>query len=172
MNRLFNLWGVSAVGSRTISILVVIALAAAVSNLTAAPGNEHSGTWNLNLANSRYSPGPAPRNLTENIHLDGDRYKVEGNGTAGDGKPMHLEFDAKFDGSDYPIHGIPWADMQSARWVDAHTPQLIQKKSGQIMMTVTCKVSSDGNTRTCTVKGKDDQGRSVNNVVVFDRLQN
>jgi hypothetical protein len=156
-------------GTRTISILVVIALVAAVSILTAAAGNEHSGTWNLKLAKSRYSPGPAPRNLTETIHLDEGSYKVEGKGTAGDGKPMHLEFDAKFDGRDYPIHGIPWADMQSARWVDAHTPQLIQKKSGQVVMTVTCKVSMDGKTRTCVMKGTDERGRNVDNLVVFNK---
>jgi hypothetical protein len=36
-------------------------------------------------------------------------------------------------------------------------------------MTITCKVSKDGKTRTCTLKGKDEQGREVDNVVVFDR---
>jgi hypothetical protein len=82
---------------------------------------------------------------------------------------MHIEFNAKFDGKDYPTIGVPWADMQSARSVDAHTPQLIQKKGGQVMMTVTCKVSMDGKTRTCTMKGKDEQGRNVSNVVVFDK---
>lgn len=134
-----------------------------------ATADEHSGTWKLNPAKSKYSPGPAPKYLTETIQLDEKSYKVEGNGAAGNGKPMHLEFDAKFDGKDYPIIGVPWADMQSARWVDAHTPQLIQKKAGHIMMTVTCKVSTDGKTRTCAMKGKDEQGRNVNNVVVFER---
>ena len=152
------------------SIFAVTALVAALAVFVAtATADEHSGTWKLNPAKSKYSPGPAPKNLTETIQLDENSYKVEGNGTAGDGKPMHLEFDAKFDGKDYPIHGIPSADMQSARWVDAHTPQLIQKKGGQVMMTVTCKVSRDGKTRTCTLKGKDEQGRKVNTVVVFDK---
>lgn len=152
------------------AMTMLVVLLAGFAGIAAA--EEHTGTWKLNPARSRYSPGPAPENLTETIELDKSTYKVEGNGTDADGKPMHFEFSAKFDGEDTPIRGISWADMQSARWVDAHTPQLIQKKDGQIMMTVTCKVSSDGKTRTCTVKGKDDQGRSVNNVVVFDRLPN
>jgi len=153
-----------------LSIFVTAALVAALAIFVAtATADEHSGTWKLNPAHSKYSPGPAPKNLTETIQLDENSYKVEGNGTAGDGKPMHLEFDAKFDGKDYPIRGVPWADMQSARWVDAHTPQLIQKKGGQVMMTVTCKVSMDGKTRTCKLKGKDGQGRNVNNVVLFDK---
>jgi len=158
---------------RRFSIFVITALVAALAMLVAAAtADEHSGTWKLNPAKSKYSPGPAPKNLTETIQLNETTYKVEGNGTSGDGKPMHLGFDAKFDGKDYPIRGIPWADMQSARWIDARTPQLIQKKAGQVTMTVTCKVSTDGNTRTCVMKGKDERGRKVNNVVVFDKQQN
>jgi len=153
-----------------ISIFVMTALVAALAIFVGtATADEHSGTWKLNLAKSKFSPGPAPKNLTETIQLDENTYKVEGSGTAADGKPMHLEFEAKFDGKDYPIRGIPWADVQSARWVDAHTPQLIQKKGGQVTMAVTCKVSKDGKTRTCRLEGKDERGRSVNNVVVFDR---
>jgi len=155
---------------KRISILVMTALVAALTSLVAtATADEHSGTWKLNPAKSKYSPGPAPKNLTEKVVLDENTYEVEGNGTRGDGKPMHLDFDAKFDGKDYPIRGIPWADMQSARWIDAHTPQLIQKKGGRVMMIVTCRVSADGKTRTCTMKGQDEQGHKVNNVVVFDK---
>jgi hypothetical protein len=156
--------------NKRISIFVMTALVAALAiPVATATADEHSGTWKLNPAKSKYSPGPAPKNLTETIQLDENSYKVEGNGMAGDGKPMHLEFNAKFNGKDYPIRGVPWADMQWARWVDAHTPQLIQKKGGQVMMTVTCKVSMDGKTRTCAMKGKDEQGRNVSNVVVFDK---
>jgi len=156
--------------NKGVAALVTTALAVVLTVFAAtASAGEHSGTWKLNPAKSKYSPGPAPKNLTETITLDESRYKVEGNGTTGDGKPMHLEFDAKFDGKDYPIRGVPWADMQSARWVDAHTPQLVQMKAGRVVMTVTCEISMDGKTRTCTLKGKDEQGRHVNNVAVFDR---
>ena len=156
--------------NKRISILVMTArVAALVIFVATATADEHSGTWKLNPAKSKYSPGPAPKNLTETIQLDENSYKVEGHGAAGDRKPMHLESDAKFDGKDYPIRGVPWADMQSAGWVDAHTPLLIQKKGGQVMMTVACKVSMDGKTRTCAMKGKDEQGRRVNNLVVFDK---
>jgi hypothetical protein len=37
------------------------------------------------------------------------------------------------------------------------------------MMTVITAVSADGKTRTSTFKGKDGQGREVNNVVVYDK---
>ena len=153
-----------------IGILLMAALVCTLALFGArAAADEHSGTWKLNLAKSKYSPGPAPKNLTETIELDENTYEVAGQGMAADGTPMHLEFDAKFDGKDYPIRGIPWADVQSARWVDAHTPQLVQKKGGQVTMTVTCSVSTDGRTRRCTMEGRDLQGRDVHNLVVFDK---
>ena len=150
-------------------ILIMTTLAAMATSATTADANEHSGTWKLNPSKSKYSPGPGPKNLTETIALDQDSYKLQANGTAADGKTMHIEFDAKFDGKDYTMIGVPWADTVSVKWIDARTPQMIQKKDGQITITITCKVSADGKTRTCTLKGRDEQGRSVNDLVVFDR---
>lgn len=153
---------------KTILTLTTLAATIAISAATAY-ANEHSGTWKLNPSKSKYSPGPGPKNLTETIALDQDSYKLQANGTTADGKTMHIEFDAKFDGKDYPMIGVPWADMVSVKWIDAHTPQMIQKKDGQITITITCMVSADRKTRTCTLKGRNEQGRSVNDLVVFDK---
>jgi len=156
--------------NKRVSILVMTALVAALAIFVAtATADEHSGTWKLNPAKSKYSPGPALKSLTETIASDENSYKVDANGTDGDGKPMHIEFNAKFDGKDYPAIGVPWADMVSVRRIDAHTVQAIQKKGGQVTMTITCKVSTDGKTHTCMLKGKDEQGRNVKNVAVFDK---
>lgn len=145
-------------------LVAALAIFAAAANAT-----EHSGTWKLNPAKSKYSPGPGMKNLTETVALDENSYKVEANGKAANGTLVHIEFHAKFDGKDYPMIGVPWADTVSVKWTDRHTPQMIQKKGGQVTITITCRVSADGKTRTCTLKGKDEQGRKVNNVVVFDR---
>lgn len=150
-------------------ILTLTTLAAMAISVATAEANEHSGTWKLNPSRSKYSPGPGPKELTETIVLSTKRYKVNAIGTAADGKPMHIEFDARFDGKDYPMIGVPWADMVSVKWIDAHTPQMIQKKNGQVTLTITCKVSADEKTRTCTLKGRNEEGRSVNDLLVFDR---
>src|SRR3974377_1302993 len=104
--------GASIMTNKRISIFAMPALIAALIIFVAtATADEHSGIWKLNPAKSKYSPGPAPKALKEKIELDEHTYKVEGNGTAADGRPTHFEFDAKFDGKDYPIRGIRWADM-------------------------------------------------------------
>jgi hypothetical protein len=54
--------------NKGIPILAITALVAALAIFVAtATADEHSGTWKLNLAKSKYSPGPAPKNLTETI---------------------------------------------------------------------------------------------------------
>ncbi len=56
--------------NRRISILVMTVLVAALAVFVAtAIADEHSGTWKLNPAKSKYSPGPAPKDLTETIRL-------------------------------------------------------------------------------------------------------
>ena len=97
---------------------LIAALATCVATATA---DERTGTWKMNAAKSKYSPGPALQNLTETIASDENSFKVDVNGTDGDGKPMHIKFNGKFDGKDYLISGVPWADMVSVKRVDAHT---------------------------------------------------
>ena len=65
--------------------------------------------------------------------------------------------------------GVPYADMVSVKRVGADTIVSTMKQGGQVMMTVTSKVSKDGKTRTSTFKGKDAEGHDVLNVVVSDK---
>ncbi len=148
----------------TALLLVVLVLA-----ITPAAADQHSGTWKMNPDKSKYSPGPAPKSSTAKIESDENGIKVNVEGTNADGSALHVQYDAKFDGKDYPITGVPNADTISVKRIDANTIQSTSKKGGQVTMTVTSTVSKDGKTRTSTFKGKDAQGQDVNNVVVSDK---
>ena len=145
--------------------MLLVALTAYVST---AAADEMSGTWKMNSAKSKYSPGPAPKELTVKIEADENHIKINADGTNDDGTPLHVAYDAKFDGKDYPATGMPNGDSVSVKRVKGGV-ETQQKKGGQVLMTVTSVVSKDGKTRTSTWKGKDAQGRDVNNVVVFDK---
>jgi hypothetical protein len=148
------------------STLLLVAL---VLNVSAAPADEHSGTWKMNPAKSNYSPGPAPKSITVKIASDADNMKLTSDGIDAAGKPTHVEYTAKFDGKDYPITGIPNADTVALERVDASTIRSTTKKGDQVVMTVTSVISKDGKTRTATFKGKNAEGLDVNNVVVYDK---
>jgi hypothetical protein len=147
------------------STLLIAALVLSV----AATADQHSGTWKMNPTKSRYSPGPTPKDVTVKVDSDGNGVRIDADGTNADGTASHVEYSAKFDGKNYPIIGT-YADTVSVERIDANTMQsTLRKKDGQLMMTVITTISADGKTRTSTFKGKDGQGREVNNVVVYDK---
>ena len=156
-------------GDKILLAIATVLVGAFAIGASKAGANEHSGNWTLNVAKSKHGAGAGPQELHETIELDEHHYKVEANGRAPDGQPVHFEFNAKFDEKEYPMIGAPWADTVSVRWTDDHQPQMIQRKRGQVTMTITCKVSADGKTRTCTLQGRDAEGRNVNEIAVFDR---
>jgi hypothetical protein len=135
----------------------------------AAAADQHSGTWKMNPAKSKYSPGPTPRSLTVKVDCDENGIKFDAEGTNADGTPTHVEYSAKFDGKDYPITGT-YADTVSVKRIDANTIEsTLRKKDGKLMLIVTSTVSTDGKTRTSTFKGTDGQGHDINNIVVYDK---
>ena len=151
------------------SLATTVLLVALALNASAAPADEHSGTWKMNPAKSNYSPGPAPKSITVKIASDADNMKLTSDGVDAAGKPTHVEYTAKFDGKDYPITGIPNAETVALERVDASTIRSSTKKGDQVVMTVTSVISKDGKTRTATFKGKNAEGLDVNNVVVYDK---
>jgi uncharacterized protein YodC (DUF2158 family) len=148
---------------------VMLVLVAFALSVMPAAADQHSGTWKMNPAKSKYSPGPAAKSVNLKIESDEKSVKIDAEGVDGDGSPTHVEYDAKFDGKDYPVTGLPYGDTVSVKRIDANTIQATIKKGGQPAMTITSKVSADGKTRTSTFKGKDAQGRAVNNSVVYDK---
>jgi hypothetical protein len=146
------------------TILLLVALAH-----VAAAADQNSGTWKMNPAKSKYSPGPAPKSNTVKIDSDADNIKLSADGIDAAGNPTHVEYTAKFDGKDYQITGVPNADTIALERPAPGTIRSTLKKGDQVVMTVTSVISKDGKTRTSTFKGKDAQGQDVNNVVVYDK---
>jgi len=140
----------------------------AVGTAVAAP-DQFAGTWKANMAKSTYSPGPAPKSATVKIESDEKGFSVDATLTDADGKETHVKYAAKYDGKDYPATGVAYADAVSAKRVDANTVELLMKKGGKVMVTVTSTVSKDGKTRTATFKGKNENGQDVNNVVAYEK---
>jgi hypothetical protein len=154
---------------RLVGFVMVILLTSLTLFVATAGADQLSGTWSMNAEKSKYSPGPAPKSLTVTIESDENNYKLEATGTDGDGKPIHIQYSAKFDGKDYPAAGVTNADTVSIKRIDANTVETLQKKDGKVMMTVKTEVSKDGKTRTSTWHGKNAEGKDVHNVVVFDK---
>ena len=126
------------------------------------------GTWKLNEAKSKVSPG-APKNTMVVIAPAGDSVKVTVDGVGPDGKPTHNEWMGKFDGKDYPIAGDPMSDTRAYKPVNDHTLALTEKKGSKVTNTGRIVVSADGKNRTVTVSGTDANGKKIDITFVYDK---
>jgi hypothetical protein len=125
------------------------------------------GTWKLNVAKSKYSPGPAPQALTVKVEPSGQGEKVTAEFVNADGTRTTTQYTANFDGKDNPLTGSQIADTVSLKRIDARTTDRTDKKGGKVAQTLRRVVSKDGKTMTVTTKGTNAQGQAVNNVAVF-----
>jgi hypothetical protein len=127
------------------------------------------GTWKLNVAKSKYSPGPAPQALTLKVEPSGQGEKVAAEFVNADGTRTTTQYTANFDGKDNPLTGSQIADTVSLKRIDARTTDRTDKKGGKVAQTLRRVVAQDGKTMTVTTKGTNAQGQAVNNVAMFEK---
>jgi hypothetical protein len=153
---------------RRLLILSTIAFCFAVSGAFAA--DVFSGSWKVNLAKSKYDPGPPPKgpNVNKIEAIEGG-LKFTNDGVNAEGKPTHSEWSGKFDGKDNPVKGDPGRDTAALTKIDDYTTEIISKKAGKVTTTNRTVYSRDGKTRTQTVQGTNAQGIKINNTVVSEK---
>lgn len=145
-------------------------IAVALGPTSSAQTGDPSGTFTINLAKSKYSPGPAPQSLTVTYSPAGQGVKVVVDGVGPDGAKVHWEYTANYDGKDYPVTGNNAdADMAALKRINATTVEIANKKGGKPTVVNMRVLSADGKTLTVTTKGTNAQGQAVNNVQVFER---
>ena len=128
-----------------------------------------AGTWKLDAAKSKYSPGPAPKSQVAILEAVDGGLKVASDRVDADGKTTHFEWTAKFDGKDYPVKGDPARDAVSLKKVDDYTLDITNKKGGKVTTMIHAVYAKDGKSRTETVTGTDAQGRKIENVTQWTK---
>ena len=149
------------VGGVVVAILITIC-----ASIAFAQADPHNGTWVLNTAQSKYSPGPVPKNQTTVYTVTAQGIKMSSTLTNATGT-QHTEFSANFDGKDVAVKGNADYDMTNAKRVNANTIEFTRKKGGKVVQTATSVVAADGKTRTVTTTGVNAAGQKINNVGVY-----
>ena len=127
------------------------------------------GTWKLNVAKSKYSPGPAPQGRTVKIETAAEGITLTSDGTNGDGTATHGTYTSKFDGAQVEWTGNPAADKSTAKRVDDNNFVNTWMKDGKATIHSKATVSKDGKTLTISQMGVNEKGQKVKNVEVYDR---
>jgi len=152
---------------RRIGLLAALVFVLAAGSVLLAQSNPFVGTWKLNVASSKYDPGPAPQSQTRTWDASG---MVMVNGINAAGKPTSYGYPIKGDGVEYPTMGaVPnTADKISTKKIDANTYEANFTKAGKHIETTTFKVSNGGKTLTIHAMGSADAG-FVENVQVLEK---
>jgi phage gp45-like len=152
--------------TRTIVLMMVLCILTLAVSFAAE--NPNMGTWKLNEAKSKFSPG-ATKNTTVVYEAAGDNVKVTTDGTSGDGKTVHTEWTGKFDGKDYPVTGSADTDSREYTQVNANTTTFANKKDGKVTLSGKIVVAADGKSRTVTVSSTDASGKKATSTAVYDK---
>jgi len=114
-------------------------------NASAQVTDPRAGTWKLNVAKSKYEPGPAPKSLMVKVEAAGQGEKVTSDFDNADGTHTTTQYTANFDGKEYSLTGSALgADKISLKRVDARTTIRTDKKGEKVVQTLTRVVSQDG----------------------------
>jgi len=159
---------------RSLSALValgsLVGLLILSSSLVIAQTDSTIGTWRLNVAKSKYQPGPASVSETRVYEAaPGGGIKATFNRVEESGNKRTITYTAMYDGKDYPYMGSPDADTISLKRIDANTVEAVQKRNGKVTLMTKAVISPDGKTRTLTTTGTNAQGQKINNLMVFER---
>jgi len=156
--------------------LICITAAVTTAMLSAQAGSPLSGTWIINLAKSKYSPANlAVKSSTSRFDATAESVKLVNDGVDAEGRKTHIEYMARFDGKPYPVtstvDGKPSGTQDAVTWkkVDDYTYENVAMLKGKPLTTTRVVVSRDGKTRTNTVTGRDSQGRTINNTVIYEK---
>ena len=134
------------------------------------------GIWKLNVAKSKYSPGPPPQSATVKVEAVDGGIKLVADGAYPQATKAHAEYTAKYDGKDYPtnplLDGKPnpaAADMASWKKIDDYTYETTLKLKGKTLGVSRVVISKDGKTLTTTTTGTDAQGQKINDTAMFEK---
>jgi hypothetical protein len=137
-----------------------------------------TGTWKMNLAKSKFNPGPPPKSPTiAKIEAVEGGTKIVTDGVNAEGQKTHSEvtitFDGKRDFRTATVNGKPdetTYEFMSVVKMDDHNYDVYELLSGGARFgTLHWTISPDGKTRTVTGTGTDAQGKPTNNVTVWDK---
>src|SRR6202007_260641 len=146
--------------------LVSPVLAASVTMLAQVQKDAHIGTWKLNVAKSKFNPGPGYKSETRTYEPTADGYKFQGERLNPDGGTAKYGFTVKYDNKAYPVAGKApgGADAIAIKLVDANNIESTSKQGHEVLYTSKVVVSQDGKVMTITTKGKNPDGEPFDNV--------
>jgi hypothetical protein len=127
------------------------------------------GVWQVNLAKSRYFPGPAPTSEIRTYTREGDSVVGIIQRAFPDGRRERIEYTANYD-REYPVMGTESYDHVVLKRIDEYTSEAVLSHAGRVYGVARRVIASNERTMTITFRREAQSGPSVYNVVLYDRI--
>ncbi len=151
------------------SILVGVVLAVAGLATAADAPDPAVGTWTLNVAKSKFTPGHELKSQTRTYTESAKGVSVKVSGVAADGAALSQQSTFKYDGKSYPMSGATDYDALSLQRVNDNTVKSTLMKAGKPVGTTIRTISMHGKVMTLSTKLKDVNGKRNEMIAVYDR---
>ena len=156
---------------RTMVVTLTLAMLPAMATPLVAQSSRLEGTWTLNLARSKFNPGPPPKAVTLKWEAVPGGLKFTTDVVNAEGEATHTETLERSDGSEGNVEGSETMTTRALKRINDRTYEDVDRNNGKVMINRRLAISRDGKTLTVTVKGVTELGQPINNVVVFERQQ-
>ena len=157
-------------GSPRFHVAAVSAVVLALSPLllhgqSAQPGNALLGTWRVDLAASRYHPGPPVQSETRTYVRQGEGIHGRIDRIHADGRREVIEYRADVD-HQVAVSGTRAYDAIRLKRIDQYTTEGVLSHAGRVFGYSRRTLSADGRTMTIAFR-REEPGDMVDNLVVY-----
>ncbi|HMI18350.1 MAG TPA: hypothetical protein VK533_02265 [Sphingomonas sp.] len=146
----------------------IFALTLSAAQMTPAD-DPVSGTWKLNVARSKFTPGPGWQSQIRVYAAAPTGVSVTWTGIDAGGEAMRVNYTYAYDGRDYAMAGSASYDTLNAVRIDKWTVRSEEKRDGKTVGIAVRKVSRDGKILTITDEGTNRKGLPFSQLLIFDR---
>ena len=128
-----------------------------------------TGTWVANLAKSRRHENHQFQSATLRFEVSGNAVSLTQAGVNMSGKDESSTLTLVADGEEHPVSPQAPGVVVISKWIGTQVLETTGKRCDAILGRGTYEVAADGQTLTATVAGIDGQGKTFEQVIVFDR---
>jgi hypothetical protein len=150
---------------------ILVGIVFAVTGLATAADAPDSviGTWTLNAAKSKFTPGHELKSQTRTYTETAKGVSLKVSGMAADGAALSQQATFKYDGKSYPMSGTPDYDALSVQRLNDSIVTSTLLKAGKPVGTTIRTISMHGKVMTLSTKLKDANGKRNEMIAVYDK---
>jgi hypothetical protein len=154
--------------SVALAVSAALAAHASAQSQASSPGEDPLlGTWILDVAKSRYTPGPPPKSQSRSYekHRLGIRATVKT--VQADGRSTTVQTVYDYDNIEHPVTGSEDVDAIVMKRINAYTAEATLSHAGRETGTFRRVISKDGKSMTVTLQRTTPP---ANNIEVYEKV--